>query len=65
MGAFCSTFDPHLTVFGLENQFLVFLRKAVLHRFNCSVKPLNKQNPGYNNDDSYVYNDRNIIKQAL
>ena len=33
LGAFCNTFDLHLGILGLENQFLVFLRVAVLHRF--------------------------------
>ena len=29
-GAFCNTFDLHLAIIGLENQFSVFLRVAVL-----------------------------------
>ena len=33
LGAFCNTFDLHLVIIGLENQFVVFLRVAVLHRF--------------------------------
>ena len=37
-GAFCNTFDLHLAIIGLENQFLVFLRVAVLHRFYCNFK---------------------------
>ena len=36
-GAFCNTFDFHLAIISLENQFLVFLRVAVLHRFYCTV----------------------------
>ena len=28
-------FDLHLVIIGLENQFLVFLRVATLHRFYC------------------------------
>ena len=41
--AFCNAFNLHLAIIGLENQFLVFLRVAVLHRFNCyniKVKPV-------------------------
>ena len=38
-GAFCNTFDLHSALIGLENQFVVFLRVAVLHRFYCTVKP--------------------------
>ena len=33
--AFCNTFDLHYGIFGLGNQFLVFLTVAVLHRFYC------------------------------
>ena len=29
----CNTFDLHEAIIGLENQFSVFLRVAVLHRF--------------------------------
>ena len=29
-------------IVGLENQFVVFLRVAVLHRFYCMVLPLNQ-----------------------
>ena len=36
--AFCNTFDLHYAKIGLENQFLVFFRVAVLHRFYCGVK---------------------------
>ena len=35
LGAFCNTFDLHKAIIGLENQFMVFLRVAVLHRFYC------------------------------
>ena len=35
LGAFCNTFDLHKAIIGLGNQFLVFLRVAVLHRFYC------------------------------
>ena len=28
-------FDLHLAIIGLENQFSVFLREVVLHRFYC------------------------------
>ena len=38
LGAFCNTFDLHLAIIGLENQFSVFLRFAVLHRFYCMCK---------------------------
>ena len=38
LGAFCNTFDLHYAIVGLENQFVVFLRVAVLHRFYCSGK---------------------------
>ena len=34
--AFCNTFDLHEAIIGLENQFLVLLRVAVLHRCNCN-----------------------------
>ena len=34
-GAFCNTFDLHYLIIGLENQFSVFLRLAVLRRFYC------------------------------
>ena len=34
-GAFCNTFDLHKAIVGLENQFLVVLRMAVLHMFYC------------------------------
>ena len=37
LGAFCNTFDLHLVLIGLENQFLGFLREAILHRFYCNV----------------------------
>ena len=38
IGAFCNTFDLHyLAITGLKNQFLVFLRVAVLHRFYCKL----------------------------
>ena len=37
-GAFCNTFDLHYVIIGLENQFVVFLRVAVLHRFYCVKK---------------------------
>ena len=34
LGAFCNTFDLHYAIISLENQqFLVFLRVALLHRF--------------------------------
>ena len=33
--AFCNTFDLLKAIIGVENQFLVFLRVAVLHRFYC------------------------------
>ena len=32
-GSFCNTFDLHNEIVGLEDQFLVFLRVAVLDRF--------------------------------
>ena len=35
LGAFCNTFDLHLTMICLENQFLVFSRVDVLDRFYC------------------------------
>ena len=41
LGAFCNTFDLHLAMIGLENQFLVFLRVAVLDRLYCILKVLN------------------------
>ena len=34
-GAFCNTFDLHLGIIGLEKQFVVFMRVAILHRFFC------------------------------
>ena len=36
IAAFCNSFDLHEGIIGLENQFLVFLRGAVLHRFYCT-----------------------------
>ena len=33
--AFCNALVLHLAIIGLENQFLVFLRMAVLDRFYC------------------------------
>ena len=35
LGAFCNTFELHKAIIGLENQFVVFLRVAFLHRFYC------------------------------
>ena len=35
-GAFCNTFDLNLAIIGLENQFLVFLRVAILDRLYCT-----------------------------
>ena len=35
IGAFCNTFDLHYAIIGLENQFLVFLRVPVIHKFYC------------------------------
>ena len=37
-GAFCNTFDLHEVINSLENQFLVFLRVAILHKFYCTIK---------------------------
>ena len=34
LGAFCNTFDLHLAIIGLENQFSV--RVAFLHKFYCT-----------------------------
>ena len=34
-GAFCNTLDLHKAIIGLENQFVVFLRVAILDRFYC------------------------------
>ena len=34
-GAFWNTFGLHYAIIGNENQFWVFLRVAVLHRFYC------------------------------
>ena len=36
LGAFCNTFDLHKAIIGLENQFVAFLRVAVLDRFYCT-----------------------------
>ena len=36
-GAFCITFDLHIAIICLEDQFFVFLREAVLDRFYCIV----------------------------
>ena len=35
IGAFCNTFDLRLAIIRLENQFMVFLRAAILHMFRC------------------------------
>ena len=37
LGAFSNTFDVYSVIIGLENQFSVFLRVSVLHRFYCTV----------------------------
>ena len=34
----CSPFDPHLAISGIENQFSVFLKVAVLHMLYCMYK---------------------------
>ena len=34
-----ATFDLHKAIIGLENQFSVFFRVAVLHRFYCDFIP--------------------------
>ena len=39
-GAFCNTFDLHQAMIGIENQFLVFLRVAVLHGFYCKLSSM-------------------------
>ena len=39
-GAFCNTFDLHYAIIGLPNQFVVFLRVAVPHRFYCTANVL-------------------------
>ena len=31
----CNIFDLHLAIIGLENDLLVFLRVAILHRLYC------------------------------
>ena len=36
-GAFCNTCDLHQAIIGLEKQFLVFFRVAVLDRFYCNL----------------------------
>ena len=38
LGAFCNTFQLHLAIIGLENQFSVLLQVAVLQRFYCTTK---------------------------
>ena len=40
---FCNTFDLHLAIIDLENQFSVFFRVAVLHRFYCMGDPMVKE----------------------
>ena len=35
IGAFCNIFDLHQEIIGLENQYLVFSRVAVLDRVYC------------------------------
>ena len=34
-GPFCNTFDLHEAIISLDNQFLVFLKMAILHTFYC------------------------------
>ena len=34
---FCNAFNLHLAIIGHENQFLVFFKVAVLHRFYCAI----------------------------
>ena len=38
----CSPFDLHLAIIGLENQFVVFLRVAVLRRFLLYTQSMEK-----------------------
>ena len=35
LGPFCNTFDLHYSIIGIESQFSVFLRVAVIHWFYC------------------------------
>ena len=35
LGVFCNAFDLHQVIIGVENQFSVFLKVAILHRFYC------------------------------
>ena len=37
LGAVCNTFYLNLAIIGLENQFLVFLRVALLLYINCLI----------------------------
>ena len=39
-GAFCKPFDLHKVIIGLENQFSVFFRVGVLHKFYCILRSL-------------------------
>ena len=36
--AFCNTYDLHSAIISFENQFLVFLRVDVLHKFYCTAQ---------------------------
>ena len=37
LGALCNTFNLHSAIIGLEKQFFVFLRVAIVHRFYCRL----------------------------
>ena len=54
IGAFCNTFDLHSALIGLKNQFSVFLRVAVLHRFYC-IQNLNFKGA------AFLYADRHTL----
>ena len=38
LGAFCNTFDLHLAIIGLENQFLVYFWVATLDSYYCKLE---------------------------
>ena len=52
LGAFCNTFDLHSAIISLENQFLVFLRVAVLDRFYCITMCYKLINGQFKGDDN-------------
>ena len=47
--AFCNTVDLHKAIIGIDLQFFVFLRDAVLHRFYCILQLFPITKPSFQN----------------